>query len=67
MAHFEVAIFNDRVRQAVKNNESCEYSDEWADVRYIEVSASNEQDARRKILSKYPKHKGFIIQSISPA
>lgn len=67
MARFEIAIFNDRVRQAVKNNDHSEYSDEWADLHFIEVSAGDEQEARRKILTKYPKEKGFIIESISPA
>lgn len=67
MALYEVAIFNDLVRRAVQEGTRTPYSDEWADVRYIEVSARDEMDARRKILAKYPKDKGFMIKGITPA
>ncbi|WP_135077579.1 hypothetical protein [Terasakiella sp. SH-1] len=67
MALFEVEIYNELVKQAVQNDEPAEYSDDWADIRFIEVSARDEMDARRKILTKYPKDRGFIIRSISPA
>lgn len=67
MALFEVEIYNELVKQAVKTGEPTQYSDEWADTRYIEVSARDEMDARRRILTKYPKDKGFIIKGILPA
>lgn len=68
MALYEVEIYNELVKRAVNNGEtSPQYSDEWADTRYIEVSARDEMDARRKILSKYPKDRGFVIRGISPA
>lgn len=67
MALYEIAIYNDLVKKAVQNGTRSQYSDDWAETHYIEVSARDESDARRKILSKYPKDKGFIIQSIMPA
>ncbi|GGF64112.1 MULTISPECIES: hypothetical protein [Terasakiella] len=67
MALYEVAIYNELVKRAVENGERASYSDEWADVHYIEISARDEADARRKILTKYPKDRGFIIKGISPA
>lgn len=67
MALYEVAIYNELVKRAVENGEHANYSDEWADVHYIEISARDEADARRKILTKYPKDRGFIIKGISPA
>ena len=67
MAMYEVAIYNDLVKQAVKNGERAQYSDDWAETRYVEVSARDEEDARRKILTKYPKDRGFIITGIIPA
>lgn len=67
MALYEVAIYNELVKRAMENGERAAYSDEWADVHYIEVSARDESDARRKILTKYPKERGFIITGISPA
>jgi hypothetical protein len=67
MALYEVEIYNELVKRAVNSGEASQYSDEWADTRYIEVSARDEMDARRKILSKYPKDRGFVIRGISPA
>ncbi|NVJ90588.1 MAG: hypothetical protein HWE34_02970 [Methylocystaceae bacterium] len=67
MALYEVEIYNELVKRAVNSGETSQYSDEWADTRYIEVSARDEMDARRKILSKYPKDRGFVIRGISPA
>lgn len=67
MAYFEVEMYNELVKQAVKNGEPTSYSDDWADTRYIEVSARDVEDARRKVLTKYPKDRGFIIKSIQPA
>jgi hypothetical protein len=67
MALYEVAVYNDLVKRAVADGDHADYSDDWADVHYIEISARNEADARRKILSKYPKERGFIIQGISRA
>ena len=67
MAMYEVALYNDLVKQAISRGEPTQYSDDWADVHYIEVNARDEEDARRKILAKYPKSKGFMIKGISPA
>jgi len=67
MALFEIAMHNELVKRAMMAGEPAAYSDDWADTRYIEVSARDEQDARRKILVKYPKDKGFVITGIGPA
>lgn len=66
MAKFEVALHNEEVRRCVKEDERHrEFTDDWADVHYIEVNAGDEQAARDKIEVKYPSSKGFVIQSIS--
>lgn len=67
MALYEVEMYNELVKRAVQTGEPTEYSDDWAETRYIEVNARDEGDARRKMLSKYPKDKGFMIKSIMPA
>jgi len=67
MALFEIEMYNELVQRAVQNGGDSFYSDEWAETRYVEVSGRDEMDARRKILSKYPKDKGFIIKTIQPA
>ena len=67
MALYEVAIYNELVKQAMQKGEPAAYSDDWADTRYIEVTARDEMSARRKVLTKYPKDKGFVIKGISAA
>ncbi len=65
MAKFEVALHNEEVRRRVKEDEKHrEFTDDWADVHYIEVNAGNEQEARQKIETKYPSSKGFVIQTV---
>ena len=65
MTKFEVALYNEEVRRCVKEDERHrEFTDDWADVHYIEVNAGNEREARRNIESKYPSSKGFVIQNV---
>ena len=39
--------------------------DEWAEFRYIDVSADNEDKARAQIESRYPPGQGFIIDNVA--
>ena len=65
MTKFEVALHNEEVRRCVKEDERHrEFNDDWADIHYIEVNAEDEQEARRKIESRYPSSKGFVIQIV---
>ena len=65
MAKFEIALHNEEVRRRVKEDEKHrEFTDDWADLHYIEVNAGNEQEARQKIEAKYPYSKGFVIQAV---
>lgn len=67
MAKYEVALHNEEVRRCIKEDERHrEFKDTWADVHYIEIEATTEQEARRKIESKYPKSKGFVISQVVP-
>lgn len=66
MALFEVAIHNSIVRQKVKNGERHpDLSDDWADTHFIEIRAHDVEEARRRILNRYPKHAGYIINEIT--
>ena len=66
MTKYEVALHNEEVRRRVKEDERHrEFTDDWADIHYIEVNAEDEQGARRKIESQYPSSKGFVIQTVS--
>ena len=65
---YEVAIYNKDVRQQVKMGERHkEFTDDWADIHYIVVSASSDADARAKISVKYPAAKGFVIEQVAKA
>ena len=63
---FEVAIYNETVKKAVNEADPNRtgLSDDWADTRYIEVSADSEDAARRRIHSRYPENRGFVIVEV---
>ncbi len=67
MAKFEVAIYNEDVRNAVQEGERHKnLSDDWADIHYLEVNAASEGEARIKMLAKYPENLGYVIDSVAP-
>ena len=41
------------------------FTDDWADFRYIEISAANEDQARARLEDRYPAKQGFVIDSIA--
>lgn len=63
---FEVAIYNEQVKKSVREAERNRtgLSDDWADTRYIEVRAESADAARRKVLARYPEHKGFVVVEV---
>lgn len=63
---FEVAIFNEQVKKAVREAEKNRtgLSDDWADTRYIEVKADSADGAKAKILARYPAVRGFVIVEV---
>lgn len=65
MADFEVAIYNQEVRDRVaEGKRHRDLTDDWADVHYIEISADDETDARSQVARKYPAHRGYVIDSV---
>lgn len=68
MPKYEVAIYNEQVRQMLKQGDKHEFlDDDWADIHYLEFTASGEQEARAKAQSKYPPEQGYVIENITPA
>jgi hypothetical protein len=63
---FEVAIFNQEVKKAVREAEKNRtgLSDDWADTRYIEVKADDAESAKAKILARYPAVRGFVVVEV---
>ncbi len=62
---FEFSLYNREVRALVKDNESHSfYGDHWADTQVQDVFATDEEEALRLILQKYPPERGFIVQNV---
>jgi hypothetical protein len=62
MAKFEIAVYNTEVRQKVADGEHHRrFTDDWADMRYIEIEADNEEQARAMIEVMHPSVRGFVI------
>lgn len=66
MPKYEIALFNQNVRDLVKQGEAHElYEDSWADTHYVDVVAPSEAMARAKIDKQYPQSRGFVIEQIN--
>ena len=66
MPEFEVAISNEEVREKVRSgSRHRDLNDDWAEIHYIEVKAKDESDASHRILRKYPKNQGYVIESVT--
>lgn len=65
---FEVTIYNEKVKAAVYQAERNRtgLSDDWADLRYIEVQAASAEAARQKIEARHPATRGFVIVDVKP-
>ena len=65
MPDFEIAIYNADVRDRVaEGKRHRDLANEWADVHYLNVEAEDEIVAAEKIARKYPKHRGYVIESV---
>ncbi|MBL6928067.1 MAG: hypothetical protein ISR44_02750 [Rhodospirillales bacterium] len=62
---FEVAIVNKDVSRAVEmGGHHPDLADSWAEVNYFEIRANDENDARRKMASRYPPTEGYVIEDV---
>ncbi len=65
MPKYEVTVYNQAVRQKVEDGGHHEhFTDDWADFRYIEIRAANEDQARARLEDRYPAKQGFVIDSV---
>jgi|TARA_B100000315_G_scaffold221740_1_gene225330 hypothetical protein len=68
MPNYEAAIYNQEVRDAIASGKQHErVSHDWADVRFIEVTAPNQDMALAKINEEYPSGEGFVVEEIMEA
>lgn len=65
MKRFEVAVHNKDVRALVQRGERHrQFRDSWSDTHYVGVSAHDADDARQRILQRYPPDQGFVIEQV---
>lgn len=65
---WEIALHNVDVRQLVYSGERHpQLSDDWSDTHFVTVTARSATDARQKIEMRYPRDRGFIIESVQEA
>lgn len=66
MKKYEVAIFNQVVKDAVRAGEKNRtgLSDDWGDLHYIEINAETPDQARAKVHTRHPEARGFVITEI---
>ncbi len=65
MAKFEAAVYNAEVRQKMEDGEPHNrFTDDWADMHYIEIEPDNEEQVRSKIEVIHPSVQGFVLDNI---
>lgn len=68
MTRYEVAIHNADVRRLVyAGDHHRDLADSWSETHYVEVVAGNPDQARKKILNRYPRDRGFVIEAVKEA
>ena len=63
---FEVAIYNEEVKKSVREGDPNKtgLSDDWADTRYIEITADSPETAKRRVYARYPERRGFVVLEV---
>lgn len=61
---FKVHVYNTDVRAKIKENHEHEFfSEQWADGQFILIQASDRDEMKQIISSRYPPNDGFVIES----
>ncbi|MDP6108533.1 MAG: hypothetical protein QGF71_00470 [Rhodospirillales bacterium] len=67
MAEFEVGTFNKQVREALADGRRHrDLSDDWADMHYVTIKASDKDGTCQAAGRKYPLERGYVIDSVFP-
>ena len=65
MTRFEVGVYNQQVRDLVRNGQSHQnLTDDWAERHIIEVKANDKDAAMARIRARYPEHSGFVVSDV---
>lgn len=66
MPKYEIAVYNAAVRARVEDGRHHhQLSDEWAETRYIEITAVDDQAAWAKARTLYGESNGYVIEAVS--
>ncbi len=64
---FEVRIYNQEVRELVKDNRHHDiYDDHWADCQRHGIFAGSFDEARAIAEGRFPSEDGFVIEDVAP-
>lgn len=62
---FEFSLYNSEVREHIALGEiHKQLDDSWAEQRYIQIRAVDEENAYKAIYRRFPKRAGFVITSV---
>ena len=62
---YEVVVYNKDVRERVEaGTHHRSFEDTWADLQHVEVMATDPDQARRRIASRHPANRGFVIVDV---
>ncbi len=66
MKNYEVAIYNQKVRDALREGDSHpNFSDDWGNLNYITFMAGSPEEAKKRAENKHPPNLGFVIESVT--
>lgn len=62
---FEVAVFNQEVKDLLAKNHKHEFlNDVWAERNYIEIEAFSLDEAKKTANRRYPKDQGYVVEEV---
>lgn len=66
MPTYEAAVYNRRVRDALRHGDKNEtgLDDEWENTRYVEITAPDPEQAAARIERRYPAKLGFVLATL---
>lgn len=67
MPKFEIAVYNAEVRRRVlEGGHHRQLSDDWGEIRYIEITAPDKAAAASKARAMYGETNGYVIEAVTP-
>lgn len=62
---YEFSLYNSEVRELVQVGETHKQLDDgWADQRYVQIRAKDEDRAKVELERRYPEKKGYVYTSV---